>query len=286
MMNEQQINDTTVINREINGIVGGRTNLRLINPSDPKDVSRVFQIEKSKGMVEHIAEAKDLEPNRIQMARWIKDMNERRSVQIFAVTADKTVRPYDHGEVEGWLRLDGENSKEGSEEKKRYERVLGTTLVDSSPIPYEIAYIKRPKIPGRGNAPDLITDAVIQACHMVASQDAEKEKRYKPTKKDGVIKPRRVIMAFIDKNNPQSTEVLKRAGFDLVKESVSWDADDPPDKDMHVLNWDSYHKIMEKKESLLLDKLRNLFPEKFPVKPDIIKSNKPPNFLRNSLHKP
>jgi len=252
---------------EVSLLAGARAGLRAINQNDPIDVDRMFDIEQSPRMSWLVGgDPDEVEPDKIQMKRWITDINERRSVQLFAVTADRDVDPENHGEVEGWLRIDGQNSKEGSEERERFQRATNSTLPRSAPMPYELAYIKRP-----GSSPDLMADAVLQACYMVASQDAyaKKGNRYKSEKK-GVIEPRRVIMAFVDKENTKSSEVLEKAGFDCVKTNVSWDEGGKPNDDMYVLNWGKFHEIMSKKESLLMERLQSFLPDKFPSTPEFI----------------
>lgn len=242
----------------ITSIAGERAGLRRISPEDHKDVERMFHIEQSRGMRERIVEdPEDIETDREGIKRWIKETGERRSVQLFAVSANKTGSPQDHGEVDGWLRIDGENSNEGSGERNRFQRITGSTLPRNAPTPYEITYIKRP-----GSPRDLMAGAVLQACHMIAAQDAEKQYRYRPSNK-GAIEPRRIVMAFADQDNADSIEVLRKTGFECLKSGVSWDEEGKPNKNMYVLNWDRYHELMATKEQLLLQRLQELAPETF-----------------------
>lgn len=248
-------------------IVGERTGLRRIRPHDAMDIGRMFEVEKSEGMFKRLADEEDIAKNKTELYQWMRDMNKRRSVQLYGVTANKSVDPENHGEIEGWIRIDGTNSKEGSEERERFQRTTSSTLPRNAPIPYEIACIKRP-----GSPPNLMTSAILEACNLIAKQDVEKQNRYTKLKNVPLI-PRRVVMAFIDQDNAVSKKVFEDAGFKLTKENVYWDKEDQqnamndpsikPDKDLYVLDWNEFHKKMSSKNHYLLDYLQDLVDKRY-----------------------
>ncbi len=114
-------------------------------------------------------------------------------------------------------------------------------MPDSDPSPVEVTYIKRPGAPAR-----LIASALINACYLVAQQDAELALRSKSSNEQNIQHPRRKVMAFVKENNPASARVLLAAGFEKVVEKVKWDeADEHADCDTYLLNWEKLHQEIE-----------------------------------------
>lgn len=234
-----------------------RAGLRRIRVNDLIDIERMFEIEKSPGIKNIIEDESEIASNREELKKWIEDLNNDPMAEFYAVVATKSSDPKNFGEVEGWLRIDGSLAKKGSEERKRYQRVTGSTLPRNAPVPYEVSYIKRP-----GSVPDLISSALRVASYRIAAEDAEIAKRYKKTKK-GELEPRRSIMAFVKTWNKKSSDALEKADFDLEKRDVSWNEDDLPDCNLYILNWNKFHKTMQKKDSLFVNRLKAVFPLRF-----------------------
>ena len=246
----------------VTSIAGERAGIRVINPYDEIDIDRMFEIEQSEGMRKNIAESSDdISETKEDLITWMLATKTWRSTKFYAVTADKSADPKHHGEVEGWIRVDRKTSRYGSEERHRYERIMGKKLPDNAPTPIELTSIKRP-----GSPENLMAGAVLQICHMIAEEDTKTPRRYTPLSK-GPIKPRRIVMAYTRRNNPSSKAVLENSGFEHVKENVRWEEGKKDSYDMYVLNWNNYHKIIEKKmEQQLLKRIETHLPDKGPQK--------------------
>ena len=86
----------------------------------------------------------------------------------------------------------------------------------------------------------------------------------KQREKEGVVHDDEVCV-------PRSgLSALEEAGFERTKRNISWDQGDDPDMDMYILNWDEFHKSMEKKKNLYLEHLTKTDPKTFSSQPEII----------------
>lgn len=265
-------------------VLGEKAALRKIDINNPKDIDDMWDIEQSKGMKEELIESDDdLCKTKGELRNWIRGKSydvadrklrhERSYVKVYAVTKSDRFPGEPHSEgwtpgVEGWLRVDASSSTAGgNEERRRYERVMGTTLPRTKdyPSPVELSYIRKPKDPNKSEEhnPKLMESAVRQMCHMIAAQDAEVNRNfYEPNG----TKPKRIVMAFVRTGNEASRKVLEAAGFRMEKSNVIWDEKRPNKKsDMYVLDWDEYHKLMEQNskagEEELMRKIASYLPE-------------------------
>ncbi|OGK24572.1 hypothetical protein A2954_00065 [Candidatus Roizmanbacteria bacterium RIFCSPLOWO2_01_FULL_37_12] len=256
---------------EIITIPNERAGLREINVADPIDVENMWQIEQSPGML-NLIDPDDPEDTisatKTELLEWIEDVKKDPSIKVYAVVATKLADPENHGEVDGWLRIDGHPGMKDSEEKRRYERITGAKLLPDEPIPYEIAYIKRP-----GSVGDLLSSGVRVACYKIAADDALVANTYKQTI-GRFMGPRRIVFASATNTNKNSIRVLENAHFDCIKKNVIYKKGKPPVDNFFVLNWNNFHKKMEQKDSFFLARLKTMFPDKFNSKSKIITDNR------------
>ncbi len=222
--------------------VGENAGLREINEKDRVDLARMWEIEKSEGMVDWISESSFSKKS--ELVRFIRALNKTAEnsgvCHLYGVTAqeDRTTHNLlpsnERGEIEGWLRTD-----ETRQESERFQRLMGCTLSQDVPPPIELTYIKRKAGPAK-----LMASAVRQVCMKILQEDNLREgaveERVDPKgKEDAKIIPKRPIMLFVDRDNMPSETVALDAGFEKVRENVSWKTSDEPRCNMYVLDNDT-----------------------------------------------
>lgn len=262
-------------------LVGEEAGIKRIDIKDKDDVSKMWEIERSEGMLKWINEAPDDAcKNKQELKDWIegksyddknpKKRHKKSNTKLYAITKNDAgnIIPDSHSSrsqaIEGWVRVDGSSADVGENlERRRYERIMKTTLPESRdyPSPIELSYIKRP-----GGPPHLMPSAIRQICHMIITQDGEVNRNFFYEQADKIVS-KRIVMAFVDPKNPSGTfseRALIEAGFErVVRDDIRWEEDDPKSEQRHmfVLNWEKFQEIRDKleksSESNILKKLQS-----------------------------
>ncbi len=236
---------------------GEKAGWREISGYDKADKDRMWEIDQKNPGVDNIG---GRATSKLALTRWFMDLQRKPGIHIYAVTGqlDNEGKPLvsnQKGEIEGWIRTD-----ETEEERERYKRTCQSDLSDSIPVT-ELASIKRidPHMPH-----GLMSSARRQILLEILRQDINNG-LYVGTK-DNVIKPRRVVTAYVAHNNTNRLEVirsLEASGLTKVKEGVEWIEGDPDEIcDLYVLDWQKLQEIEERKtQDAILTKLKMLSGE-------------------------
>lgn len=259
--------------------VGEVAGLKRINEKDLSDLNRMWDIEMSEGRTKWMGSSNA--QSKSELARFIRIMNKESKkngkYNMYAITAQENRDSHEllpreeRGMLEGRIRTD-----ETQEELERYQRILGCTVPKNYPPPIEFGYIRRP-----GGPPKLMGSAVRQLCLQILKEDTMKKGFVDEIQDENGwrIVPKRPIMLFIDKDNIKSREVAVSAGFEIVREGVSWAAGDESNDDMYILNWDKLQEIVENEtKSTIFKKLNPL--SRVIGKLDIITDTIPPPNLK------
>ena len=219
---------------EQKSIVGQHAAIREVNTSDPDEIRRLMEIDRSPGHIKWFNSRPEdfTSMNETEMRDFVADPNHHLYIVSGSSLHNEIRKRSEVGRLQGWVKVNPDDDK-------RVEELRNQKIIPQNKLPvFEISYAKHPDAPS-GQMASGVRQVCIEGVKLNLVLDPESNRPYMS-----------IVAYVIDDErgtNKESIQVLEASGFEEKRKVIYDEAASRPDR-VFVLNWE---KLDEKLKSKL-----------------------------------